>query len=157
MLRIPNRLATSPFSSTLTLATVARPAISPASCSSDGAIILQGPHHAAQKSTSTGPLTFLICSSKLSSVRVRMPLPAIGSPRSLEPPSPVRAHSSIAPEMAANAAHPRPRKRFGQHFLADSGAIRRIVAALGPAPGPPVVEIGPGRVALTGPLLDAFG
>ena len=59
--------------------------------------------------------------------------------------------------MAANAARPRPRKRFGQHFLADAGAVRRIVAALGTAAEPPVVEIGPGRGALTGPLLEAFG
>jgi 16S rRNA (adenine1518-N6/adenine1519-N6)-dimethyltransferase len=59
--------------------------------------------------------------------------------------------------MAAKAARLRPRKRFGQHFLVDPAAIRRIVAALGPAHGPPVVEIGPGRGALTGPLLEAFG
>lgn len=59
--------------------------------------------------------------------------------------------------MAAKAARLRPRKRFGQHFLADPAAIRRIVAALGPRDGPPVVEIGPGRGALTAPLLEAFG
>src|ERR1700733_13787077 len=38
-----------------TLATVSLPANSPASSSSAGPIILQGPHHSAQKSTSTGP------------------------------------------------------------------------------------------------------
>ena len=59
--------------------------------------------------------------------------------------------------MAAKAAPLRPRKRFGQHFLVDPAAIRRIVGALGPRDGPPVVEIGPGRGALTAPLVEAFG
>src|SRR5271165_7343508 len=38
-----------------TFATVSLPANSPASSSSAGPIILHGPHHSAQKSTSTGP------------------------------------------------------------------------------------------------------
>src|SRR5271167_1319428 len=38
-----------------TFATVTLPANSPASSSSAGPIILQGPHHSAQKSTRTGP------------------------------------------------------------------------------------------------------
>src|SRR5712664_1735246 len=42
------------FSSTLSLATRTRPAISAASSSMTGAIILQGPHHAAHASTRTG-------------------------------------------------------------------------------------------------------
>jgi 16S rRNA (adenine1518-N6/adenine1519-N6)-dimethyltransferase len=46
------------------------------------------------------------------------------------------------------------RKRFGQHFLHDRGVIRRIVAAIEPAPGEHVVEIGPGRGALTWDLLE---
>jgi 16S rRNA (adenine1518-N6/adenine1519-N6)-dimethyltransferase len=46
-----------------------------------------------------------------------------------------------------------PRKRFGQHFLHDPSVIRRIVAAIAPAVGERVVEIGPGRGALTWPLL----
>src|SRR6516225_1297553 len=41
-----------------TLATVSLPANSPASSSSADAIILHGPHHSAQKSTSTGPSAF---------------------------------------------------------------------------------------------------
>jgi 16S rRNA (adenine1518-N6/adenine1519-N6)-dimethyltransferase len=59
--------------------------------------------------------------------------------------------------MAAKTARLRPRKRFGQHFLSDPAAVRRIVAALGPRDGPPVVEIGPGRGALTASLLQTFG
>ena len=42
------------FSSTFTLATMSLPSYSVASSSSAGPIILQGPHHSAQKSTSTG-------------------------------------------------------------------------------------------------------
>jgi len=49
------------------------------------------------------------------------------------------------------------RKRFGQHFLHDPAVIRRIVAAIAPRPGEAVVEIGPGRGALTRPLLAAAG
>jgi len=46
------------------------------------------------------------------------------------------------------------RKRFGQHFLVDGSVIDRIVAAIDPRPGQALVEIGPGRGALTGPLLE---
>ena len=47
-----------------------------------------------------------------------------------------------------------PRKRFGQHFLADHGVIDAIVAAIDPRPGEALVEIGPGLGALTRPLLE---
>ncbi|MCU0803607.1 MAG: 16S rRNA (adenine(1518)-N(6)/adenine(1519)-N(6))-dimethyltransferase RsmA [Burkholderiales bacterium] len=46
-----------------------------------------------------------------------------------------------------------PRKRFGQHFLADRHYVERIVSAIDPKPADTVVEIGPGLGALTGPLL----
>ena len=45
------------------------------------------------------------------------------------------------------------RKRFGQHFLHDPSVIRRIVDAVAPASGERVVEVGPGRGALTWSLL----
>jgi 16S rRNA (adenine1518-N6/adenine1519-N6)-dimethyltransferase len=45
------------------------------------------------------------------------------------------------------------RKRFGQHFLHDAGIIRRIVDAVAPAVGERLVEVGPGRGALTWGLL----
>jgi 16S rRNA (adenine1518-N6/adenine1519-N6)-dimethyltransferase len=44
---------------------------------------------------------------------------------------------------------PRPRKRFGQHFLTDQKSLERIVEALAPEQSDTVVEIGPGRGALT--------
>ena len=45
------------------------------------------------------------------------------------------------------------RKRFGQHFLHDKGIIARIIDSVAPAPGQRVVEVGPGRGALTWGLL----
>jgi hypothetical protein len=52
---------------------------------------------------------------------------------------------------------PHARKRFGQHFLVDPAVIERIVAAIDPRPGEALVEIGPGRGALTSPLLARAG
>lgn len=49
----------------------------------------------------------------------------------------------------------RARKRFGQHFLASPGVLRRIVEAAEIGPGSRVLEIGPGLGALTEHLLDA--
>ncbi|MDD0811017.1 16S rRNA (adenine(1518)-N(6)/adenine(1519)-N(6))-dimethyltransferase RsmA [Curvibacter sp. RS43] len=50
-----------------------------------------------------------------------------------------------------------PRKRFGQHFLSDRLIIEGIVDAIAPAPGQPMVEIGPGLAALTQPLVERVG
>jgi 16S rRNA (adenine1518-N6/adenine1519-N6)-dimethyltransferase len=50
-----------------------------------------------------------------------------------------------------------PRKRFGQHFLADRGIIESIVQAIAPKPGDAMVEIGPGLAALTQPLVERLG
>ncbi|MEP7248133.1 MAG: rRNA adenine dimethyltransferase family protein, partial [Gammaproteobacteria bacterium] len=47
------------------------------------------------------------------------------------------------------------RKRFGQHFLHDASVLERIVYAVSPRPGDHIVEIGPGRGALTQALLNA--
>lgn len=52
---------------------------------------------------------------------------------------------------------PRPRKRFGQHFLADQSIAERIVALVQPLPGDLVLEIGPGRGALTQRLAARVG
>ncbi len=49
------------------------------------------------------------------------------------------------------------RKRFGQHFLTDGAVIDAIVAAIAPAPGDAMVEIGPGLAALTQPLVERLG
>jgi len=47
----------------------------------------------------------------------------------------------------------RARKRFGQHWLTDASVLDRIVAAAEIAPGERVLEVGPGRGALTERLL----
>ena len=50
-----------------------------------------------------------------------------------------------------------PRKRFGQHFLADRLIIDAIVDAIAPQPGDVMVEIGPGLAAITQPLVERLG
>jgi 16S rRNA (adenine1518-N6/adenine1519-N6)-dimethyltransferase len=50
---------------------------------------------------------------------------------------------------------PPRRKRFGQHFLHDPAVLERIVAEIGPRAEDHLVEVGPGRGALTRLLLDA--
>ena len=47
---------------------------------------------------------------------------------------------------------PRPRKRFGQHFLTDRHYLGRIIAAIAPEAGDAMVEIGPGTGLLTAEL-----
>lgn len=47
----------------------------------------------------------------------------------------------------------RPRRRYGQNFLADPGLLGRIAAAAGPLEGRHVIEVGPGPGGLTRALL----
>jgi 16S rRNA (adenine1518-N6/adenine1519-N6)-dimethyltransferase len=49
---------------------------------------------------------------------------------------------------------PRPKKRFGQHFLTDRHYVRRIVEAIAPRPGDSMLEIGPGTGILTAELAN---
>ncbi len=53
------------------------------------------------------------------------------------------------------AASPRARKRFGQHFLTDASVVDAIVSILALNPRDRVIEIGPGRGALTTPIAAA--
>jgi 16S rRNA (adenine1518-N6/adenine1519-N6)-dimethyltransferase len=55
--------------------------------------------------------------------------------------------------MAARSRRP----RLGQHFLHDPAVAARIVDAIAPEDGTPIVEIGPGQGALTRPLLERAG
>lgn len=50
-----------------------------------------------------------------------------------------------------------PNKRFGQNFLTDAATIDRIVALIDPRAGQKMVEIGPGLMALTRPLMERLG
>ena len=52
---------------------------------------------------------------------------------------------------------PRAKKSLGQNFLVDESYVRRVVGALGPRGDETVLEIGPGRGALTGRLLESGG
>ena len=52
---------------------------------------------------------------------------------------------------------PHPSKRLGQNFLNDSRIIDRIVQALNPKSDETIIEIGPGRGALTAQLVENAG
>ena len=54
-----------------------------------------------------------------------------------------------------NESQHRARKRFGQNFLVDHGVIREIVRAIHPLPNDQLVEIGPGKGAITALLADS--
>ncbi|MDQ2077593.1 16S rRNA (adenine(1518)-N(6)/adenine(1519)-N(6))-dimethyltransferase RsmA [Marinimicrobium sp. ABcell2] len=49
----------------------------------------------------------------------------------------------------------RARKRFGQNFLVDQNVLDRILRAVNPSAGQHLVEIGPGKGALTSLLAEA--
>ena len=48
----------------------------------------------------------------------------------------------------------KPRKRFGQNFLVDHQVINQIVSTIAPKSDDIIVEIGPGKGALTFPLAE---
>jgi 16S rRNA (adenine1518-N6/adenine1519-N6)-dimethyltransferase len=48
----------------------------------------------------------------------------------------------------------RPKKKWGQNFLRNRGAVARIVAAVEPEPDELIVEIGPGEGVLTEKLIE---
>jgi 16S rRNA (adenine1518-N6/adenine1519-N6)-dimethyltransferase len=48
----------------------------------------------------------------------------------------------------------KPLKRFGQNYLLDSNIINKIVKEIDPVPGDNIIEIGPGRGALTSKLFQ---
>ena len=49
---------------------------------------------------------------------------------------------------------PRPKKSLGQNFLIDPLVIDRTIQHLNPLPSDNFLEIGPGRGAITQPLLN---
>ncbi|HEY0004029.1 MAG TPA: 16S rRNA (adenine(1518)-N(6)/adenine(1519)-N(6))-dimethyltransferase RsmA [Pyrinomonadaceae bacterium] len=51
----------------------------------------------------------------------------------------------------------RAKKSFGQNFLVDERVIERIIGALDPRAGETLIEIGPGRGALTAHLVERAG
>lgn len=63
----------------------------------------------------------------------------------------------LKPSSGGKPRLPPARKRLGQHFLHDARVLEAIVDALGPLDGRTVVEIGPGRGALTERLAARAG
>ncbi len=51
-------------------------------------------------------------------------------------------------------AQPRPKKALGQNFLTDRNVLVRIAEAVGIGPGDHILEVGPGRGALTALLAE---
>ena len=49
------------------------------------------------------------------------------------------------------------KRRFGQNFLVDRGVVDRIIDAIRPQADETIIEIGPGRGALTARLLESAG
>src|SRR5437867_7896844 len=52
--------------------------------------------------------------------------------------------------------HP-SKRRFGQNFLVDKNIIDRVISAINPQSHETIVEIGPGRGALTSRLIEKAG
>src|SRR5262245_52528434 len=71
---IPYFAATDGFSSTLSLTILTLPPSEPAISSSAGAIMRHGPHHSAQKSTTTGSADFRTSASKVASETFPTPM-----------------------------------------------------------------------------------
>jgi 16S rRNA (adenine1518-N6/adenine1519-N6)-dimethyltransferase len=61
-------------------------------------------------------------------------------------------NSSHSPRTGAGFTAP-AKKQLGQHFLADTHYVEKIVMAVNPKDGDRLVEIGPGQGAITFPLL----
>ncbi len=53
--------------------------------------------------------------------------------------------------------HPFAKRRFGQNFLTDRNVVDRIIAAVNPQSDETIIEIGPGRGALTSKLVAGGG
>ena len=73
-------------------------------------------------------------------------MPEASSRRSRSPSTWRPARPDLVPVL------PRPRKRFGQHFLTDRHYLARIVEAIDPRPDDAMLEIGPGTGILTAEL-----
>jgi len=65
-----------------------------------------------------------------------------------------RARSSFTPRPSALIS---PKRRFGQNFLTDERVVDRIVNEVRPLKEETILEIGPGRGALTSRLIESAG
>ena len=80
------------------------------------------------------------------------------APRS-EPSEKLRSPISTPPLRVSNPSSPilHPSKSLGQNFLVNEGVINRIIESLEPGADETIVEIGPGRGALTSRLIEEAG
>jgi 16S rRNA (adenine1518-N6/adenine1519-N6)-dimethyltransferase len=75
-----------------------------------------------------------------------------------ESPSGTSSSDQPASHPSSFTIHPSiPKRRFGQNFLVDRGVAGRIIDAFDPRPDQTVIEIGPGRGALTTELIKRAG
>src|ERR1041385_6844546 len=93
-----------------------------------GSMVLQGAHHSVEKSTRLTPLAVAFANSL-----------AVSS---------FMAHKANMPPVTV------PKKKWGQNFLRNRGAVARIVEAVEPAPDELILEIGPGEGVLTEKLAE---
>lgn len=56
---------------------------------------------------------------------------------------------------SSNSYHPKVKKSLGQNFLSDPNYIAKIISAVDPLPDDQIIEIGPGRGALTENLVES--
>src|SRR4051812_16827602 len=135
------------FSSTLSLPTVTLPAYSVARASTVGPSRLHGPHHSAQKSTSTGGADFSTLSSKFPSVKVCTFSAAIVvslDPQSLRYPGPyarvpVTIRSYILTYSRAERSHEKscciPARWICRHLEGSANRVRARPSASSSAAG----------------------
>lgn len=68
---------------------------------------------------------------------------------------PADSHADSRTNAERRSGAPFAKRALGQNFLVDKNVIRRIAAALEISTSDAIVEIGPGRAALTGAIIDA--
>src|SRR5450759_3912558 len=119
-----------------------------------GATWRHGPHHTAQKSTSTGFWLLRTDASNEVSVSSRTFPDILEFLSFLRRTARLRASRDGRVAGVRASSDRRGRPRWGQHFLSNAKTIERILDALGAREGETVVEIGPGKGALTRPLLE---
>src|SRR5438128_1434538 len=93
-----------------------------------GSIVLQGAHHSVLKSTRATPFAVAVANSF-----------AVSS---------FMAYKANMPPVTA------PKKKWGQNFLRNRGAVTRIVEAIEPGRDELILEIGPGEGVLTEKLAE---
>ena len=74
-------------------------------------------------------------------------------------PPPGRLRESPRPRLSRSSgpSNHLSKKRFGQNFLVDNSVVDRIIRAVGPRADETIIEIGPGRGALTKRLVEKAG